>query len=174
MVWDLCLVSCVVANSAKGLSSRPQRAVGQGWRSPGASSQQQLSRSAFVADADATQDPPITTRVRRPHARMHGCAVRPGLCVRDDATRSRAPNAHPRTRHRAGCRSQDFQKFVRLSRSCRRQSRAPQHMVAARCAVAVASPSYALGASNVPQCQSGPYDLSLTAVFSLAQKRRAS
>jgi hypothetical protein len=51
--------SRVVANSAKGLASRPQRAVGQGWRSPGASSQQQLciSRSAFVADADATQDP---------------------------------------------------------------------------------------------------------------------
>jgi hypothetical protein len=40
-------------------------------------------------------------------------------------------------------------------------------MAAARCEVdVVASPSYALGPSNVPQCQSGPWGLSLTAVFS--------
>jgi hypothetical protein len=31
-----------------------------------------------------------------------------------------------------------------------------EHMAAGRCEVAVASPSYALGASDVPQCQSGP------------------
>ena len=39
-------------------------------------------------------------------------------------------------------------------------------MLTARCEVDVASPSYALGVSNVPQCQSGPWGLSLTAVFS--------
>jgi hypothetical protein len=39
-------------------------------------------------------------------------------------------------------------------------------MAAARCEVDVASLSYALGASNVLQCQSGPWGLSLTAVFS--------
>jgi hypothetical protein len=49
-----------------------------------------------------------------------------------------------------------FKIFARLSRSCR-QSGAPQYMLTACCCeVAVASPSYALGASNVPQCQSGP------------------
>jgi hypothetical protein len=71
------------------------------------------------------------------------------------ATRSRAPNGAQINQHRAGYRSPDFQKFVRLSLSFR-QSGGLEHMSAGRCEVAVASPSYALGASGVPQCQSGP------------------
>jgi hypothetical protein len=72
------------------------------------------------------------------------------------ATRSKAPNGTPRNQHRAGYRSPDFQKFIRLSGSFR-QSGGLEYMAAGRCdEVAVASPSYALGASDVPQCQSGP------------------
>jgi hypothetical protein len=49
----------------------------------------------------------------------------------------------------------EVQIFVRLS-GYFRQPGYPKYIAAGRCEVAVASPSYTLGASNVPQRQSGP------------------
>jgi hypothetical protein len=96
-------------------------------------------------------------RRRTPHrfaAQSNGLAHSRGEIWRS-ATRSKAPNGTQRNQHRAGYRSQGFQKFVRLSGSCR-QSGAPQYRAAGRAMFAQLC-AWGQQCSAVPVWAVGPF-----------------